>query len=184
MSRTARALATVLGAAFLAACSAPAATTASSPAVSAAASATRSAAPSANVTVGPSAPAAAPAGGVPAIPAPVAVSPTAKTTALLVLDMINPTCTTRPACNDSVPAVAALIKKARDAKVPVLYTSTAATNPIVPQLAPAAGEQTIQPTVANKFDSADFEKAVNATGATTLIIVGTRSNGAVLYTGY
>src|SRR6266481_311797 len=62
----------------------------------------------------------------PAIPAPATVTLDAKTTALVVLDVTNPTCTTRPACNDSIPALQALIKKARDASVPVVYTNTAA----------------------------------------------------------
>jgi nicotinamidase-related amidase len=181
MLRMTRASGAILGLVLVTGCAAPAATSTSAPgsASASARASTAAASPAPTTAIPPPA-----AAGVPAIPPPVAVSLDTKTTALLVLDMINPTCTTRPACNDSLPAVAALIKKARDAKVPVLYTSTAAANPIVPQLAPAAGEPTIQPTVANKFDSADFEKAVKATNATTVIIVGTRSNGAVLYTAY
>jgi len=120
----------------------------------------------------------------PAIPAPVAVTLDAKTTALVVLDIVNPTCTTRPACTDSIPAVQALIKKARDASVPVVYTNTAAANAIVPQIAPIAGDVTVVPTNADKFNNPDFDAAFKAKKVTTLLLVGTRSNGAVLYTGF
>jgi len=120
----------------------------------------------------------------PALPAPVAVTLDAKTTALVVLDVINPTCTTRPACNDSIPALQALIKKARDAGAPVVYTNTAATNAIVPQVAPAAGDVTVVPTNADKFNNPDFDATFKAKKVTTLLLVGTRSNGAVLYTAF
>lgn len=120
----------------------------------------------------------------PPIPAPATVTLDAKTTALVVLDIINPTCSTRPACNDSLPAIQALIKKARDAGVPVVYTTTAATNTIVPQVAPVAGDVTIVPTNADKFNNPDFDAAFKAKKVTTLLLVGTRSNGAVLYTAF
>ena len=120
----------------------------------------------------------------PALPAPVAVTLDAKTTALVVLDIINPTCSTRPACNDSIPALQALIKKARDAGAPVVYTNTAATNAIVPQVAPAAGDVTVVPSNADKFNNPDFDATFKAKKVTTLLLVGTRSNGAVLYTAF
>jgi nicotinamidase-related amidase len=120
----------------------------------------------------------------PALPAPVAVTLDAKTTALVILDVINPTCSTRPACNDSIPALQALIKKAKDASVPVVYTNTAATNAIVAQIAPAAGDVTVVPTNADKFNNPDFDATFKAKKVTTLLLVGTRSNGAVLYTAF
>jgi len=120
----------------------------------------------------------------PPLPAPVAVTLDAKTTALVVLDIINPTCSTRPACNDSIPALQALIKKARDAGAPVVYTNTATTNAIVPQVAPAAGDVTVVPSNADKFNNPDFDATFKAKKVTTLLLVGTRSNGAVLYTAF
>ena len=120
----------------------------------------------------------------PAVPAPAAVTLDSKTTALVILDVINPTCTTRPACNDSIPALQALIKKARNAGVPVVYTNTAATNAIVPQIAPVSGDVTVVPTNADKFNNPDFDATFRAKKVTTLLLVGTRSNGAVLYTAF
>ena len=168
--------------AFVAACTnAPAATSPSPVAAATTAAATTAAAttatpPSASPSPNPNL--------APAIPAPVAVTLDAKTTALVVLDIINPTCTTRPQCAASIPALQALIKKARDASVPVIYTNTAATNAIVPEVAPVAGEVTVVPTNADKFNNPDFDAALKAKKAATLVLVGTRSNGAVLYTAF
>ena len=121
---------------------------------------------------------------VPAIPAPATVTLDLRTTAVVVLDVINPTCSTRPACAASIPAIQALLKKARDAGVPVVYTNTAATNAIVPEVAPASTDVTIVPTNADKFNNPDFDATFKAKKITTLLLVGTRSNGAVLYTAF
>jgi len=166
--------------AIASACTAPAA--APSPTLPQATAAPTTAAPTAVPTASAS-PAPNP-NLAPALPAPVAVTLDAKTTALVVLDVINPTCSTRPACNDSIPALQALIKKAKDASVPVVYTNTAATNAIVPPLAPAAGDVTVVPTNADKFNNPDFDATFKAKKVTTLLLVGTRSNGAVLYTAF
>jgi nicotinamidase-related amidase len=177
-----RSLAAMTALVLAAGCAAPAVAPSPTPVAAATTSAPATAAP----TVAP-APTASPTPNpnlAPAIPAPAAVTLDAKTTALVVLDIINPTCSTRPACNDSIPAIQALLKKARDAGVPVVYTNTAATNAIVPQVAPAAGDVTIVPTNADKFNNPDFDATFKAKKVTTLLIVGTRSNGAVLYTAF
>lgn len=158
----------ILALAFVAACTSAPASTSPSPV----AAATTAAPPSPNPNVAP------------AIPAPVAVTLDAKTAALVVLDIINPTCTTRPQCAASIPALQVLITKARDASVPVIYTNTVATNPIVPEVAPVAGDVTVVPTNADKFNNPDFDAALKARKATTVVLVGTRSNGAVLYTAF
>src|SRR3954471_16656816 len=54
----------------------------------------------------------------PEIPAPVAVTVDAKSSVLLILDISTAICKPNPACMATVPAIAALAKKARDAKVP------------------------------------------------------------------
>jgi nicotinamidase-related amidase len=162
-------------------CAAPAAAPSPTPPQPSAASTT--AAPTTAAPTASASPAANP-NLAPALPAPVAVALDSKTTALVVLDIINPTCSTRPACNDSIPALQALIKKARDASVPVVYTNTAATNAIVTQVAPAAGDVTVVPTNADKFNNPDFDATFKAKKVTTLLLVGTRSNGAVLYTAF
>jgi len=173
-----RALPAIAAIVLAAACASPAAApsptpTAAAPTTPAATvAATASSSPSANPNVAP------------AIPVPAPVTLDAKTTALVVLDIVNPTCSTRPACQASIPAVQALLKKARDAAVPVVYTNTAATNAIVPEVAPAAGDVTVVPTNADKFNNPDFDATLKAKKVTTLLLVGTRSNGAVLYTAF
>lgn len=167
--------------ALVSACTAPAATpsfTTPPPSTGALTTATPATAPPPSASPSPNPNVA------PALPAPATVTLDAKTTALVVLDVINPTCSTRPACAASVPALQALIKKARDASVPVVYTNTAATNAIVPEVAPVAGDTTIVPTNADKFNNPDFDAAFKAKKVTTLLLVGTRSNGAVLYTAF
>ncbi len=175
---TRRALPAIAAVALAAACASPAAgpsptsTTAAptTPAATVAATASASAAPNPNVA--------------PAIPAPAPVTLDVRTTALVVIDVTNPTCSTRPACQASIPALQALLKKARDAGVPVVYTNTAATNAIVPEVAPAPGDATVVPTNADKFNNPDFDATFRAKKVTTLLLVGTRSNGAVLYTAF
>jgi len=54
----------------------------------------------------------------------------------------------------------------------------------MPQIAPAAGDVTIVPTNADKFNNPDFDAALKARKVATLVLVGTRSNGAVLYTAF
>ena len=177
-----RALPAIVGMALAAACTGPAAAPSPSQTVAATTAAPTTAAPTA-----PPSPTASPTlapNVAPAIPAPATVTLDAKTTALVVLDIINPTCTTRPACAASIPALQALIKKARDASVPVVYTNTAATNAIVPEIAPLASDVTIVPTNADKFNNPDFDATFKAKKITTLLLVGTRSNGAVLYTAF
>jgi nicotinamidase-related amidase len=167
---------------LVAACTSPAAAPSPSPTAAPTTAAPTTAAPTVAPPPTPS-PTLAP-NVAPPIPAPATVTLDAKTTALVVLDIINPTCSTRPACNDSIPALQALIKKARDASVPVVYTNTAATNAIVPQVAPISGDVTIVPTNADKFNNPDFDATFKAKKITTLLLVGTRSNGAVLYTAF
>lgn len=179
-----RALLSAVGAATLAAaCTGPAAVPSPSPA----AVPTTAAVTTATPTPASAAPSASPSANpnlAPAVPAPVAVAVDAKSSALVVLDIINPTCTTRPACAASVPAIQALIKKARDAGVPVVYTTTAAANAIVPDVAPKPGDVVVVPSNADKFNNPDFDAALKAKKATTLVVVGTRANGAVLYTSF
>jgi nicotinamidase-related amidase len=127
---------------------------------------------------------------VPAIPAPVAVSLDAKTTALGVFDVTNPTCAGRPECAASVAKIATLLQKARDAGVLVLYSSTSATGTFPPEIAPKAGETTLQPLagIADLFlrtsSATSLDQVLKDKKIGTLLMVGTRSNGVVLYTAF
>lgn len=108
-------------------------------------------------------------GGAPAS-APAAVTLDAKTTVLLILDINMTLCQPNVACTATVPAIAALLKKAREAKAAVIYTQGSSPAPILAEVAPQRGEPTPPPPRADKF--------------TTLIITAAQANGAVLYTTF
>lgn len=128
------------------------------------------------------------AGGVnviPDIPAPASVALPARTSALLVLDINTAVCQ-HPACLGTVPAVAALISKARLANVPVLYSTTVSPSgppPTLPAVAPLSGESVVSAR-ANKFTGTDLEMLLKQKNAKTLVIVGSAANGAVMYTAF
>jgi nicotinamidase-related amidase len=120
----------------------------------------------------------------PAAPAlkPVTVDP--KTTALLMLDFMNQNCGKRPRCLDTIPAVKKLLDAARAAKATVVYSLIANTTAadVIKDVAPVAGESSVL-SGPDKFLKTDLEKILKDKGITTVIAVGTASNGAVLYTG-
>jgi len=111
----------------------------------------------------------------------------AKTTALLVMDIVKGSCNDqrRPRCVASVPAVAKLIGEARGKGVTVISTvsGTGTAADILPEVAPKDGEPLITGTNADKFIKTDLEKILKDKGITTVIVVGTAAHGAVLYTG-
>ena len=168
--------ATLVLALLFAACSPP--PPVSTPAPTAAATAQ----PTAAVTAAPAT--ANPAVTVPTIPAAVAVELPVKGAALLVLDITTAICTPRPPCVTSVPKIAALIKKARDAKVPVIYSeTTTAGASILPEVAPQAGEPSVKSS-ADKFFNTNLDQLLKDRGVENAVVVGSASNGAVLYTTF
>ncbi len=122
----------------------------------------------------------------PEIPAPAPVVLASKTTALLVLDINSVVCQPNPVCLNTVPAIAALIAKARAAKVPVLYSTTVSPSgppPTLSDVAPQPGEPIVS-TRANKFTGTNLEELLKQKNAETLVIVGSTANGAVMYTSF
>jgi len=120
---------------------------------------------------------------VPEIAAAVPVTLDARSTALLVLDMNELTCTPRPRCVATVPQVAALLGKARAAGVAVIYSQTPGGSNVLAPLAPLGGEPLVT-SRADKFFGTDLDEVLTAAGAETLVIVGVAANGAPLYTSF
>ena len=151
----------------------------------------QAAAPSASPTIAPTtAPTVAatvaptPTSPVPTVPVAVAVEVPVKGAALLVLDITNVICTPRASCVASVPKIAALIKKARDAKVPLIYSqTTTAGSAILPEVAPQTGEPSVA-TRADKFFNTNLDQLMKDRAVTTAVIVGSAANGAVLYSSF
>ncbi len=112
-----------------------------------------------------------------------AVTVDPKTTALLMLDFMNQNCGKRPACVASIPAVKKLLMEARAAKVAVVYSIIAKTTTadVIKDVAPAADEPHVQ-AGPDKFLNTDLAKILKDKGIQTVIVTGTASNGAVLFT--
>jgi nicotinamidase-related amidase len=160
--------------ALVAACTTPAATPTPTPAAVA-----TSAAPTSTPVASPS-----PTFPIPKIPDPVAVEIPVKGAALLVLDITSVICPPRPTCVASVPKIAALVKKARDAKVPVIYSQTAtAGSTYIADIAPQPGDASVTGR-ADKFYGTNLEQILKDKAVETAVVVGSAANGAVLYTAF
>ena len=163
--------------ALLISCGSPAA--APSPTPPAAASSTP---PSATPSISPSPP--TPTSPIPKIPDPVSVEVPVKGAALLVLDITSVICPPRPTCVASVPKIAALVKKAREAKVSVIYSQTAtAGSTYIADIAPQPGDLTVTGR-ADKFFGTNLEQILKDKAVETAVVVGSAANGAVLYTSF
>ena len=108
-----------------------------------------------------------------------------KTTALLVLDFLKPSCNERkrPRCIASIPKVRILLNQARAKAMLVVYSAYpgAKLADTVPEVAPIAGEPVVV-AQADKFIDTDLDKILKDHRIKTVIVVGTAAQGAVLYT--
>ena len=107
-----------------------------------------------------------------------------KTMAFLVLDLMKASCNNeqRPRCVASIPKVAKFLGEARSHNMPVVYSYTAGRTAadFVDSVAAKPGEPGVTSS-ADKFNGTDLEKILKDKGVTTVIIVGTTAQGAVLY---
>lgn len=119
----------------------------------------------------------------PPAPALKPVTVDAKTTALLMLDFMNQNCGKRPRCLAEIPAMKKLLADARAKKMMVVYSLIANTTTadVIKDVAPLADEPHVL-SGPDKFRNTDLEKILKDKGITTVIVTGTASNGAVLYT--
>jgi nicotinamidase-related amidase len=164
--------------ALLASCGTPAAAPSPTPLSTPTSPPPQSATPS----ISPSPP--TPTSPIPKIPDPVAVEIPAKSAALLVLDITSVICPPRPTCVASVPKIAALVKKARDAGVPVIYSQTpTAGSTYIADIAPQPGDAAVSGR-ADKFFGTNLEQILKDKAVETAVVVGSAANGAVLYTTF
>src|SRR5580698_7685530 len=121
---------------------------------------------------------------MPALPDPVPVVLSPATTAMLVLDYVDPICTSQPKCRgEMLPAAAALMGRARKAGVVVAYgTRDRTMAKWLPEVAPMPGDIKITNTEQDRFYESDLDKALKAKGITTLIMAGWKVSGSVAYT--
>lgn len=121
---------------------------------------------------------------VPPPPDPVPVAVSAATTALLIFDIVDPICTRQPNCTGKmVPAIAALLARARKAGVTVAYGTRAPTmSNWLPEVLPAPGDIKIESQAQDRFYKTDLDQTLKAKGITTLILTGWKASGSVTYT--
>lgn len=108
------------------------------------------------------------------------------TTALIVMDISNKTCSSakRPRCVATLPHIAKLVREARAARVLVLYSLIGKDHRgDIPKVFPARPSDTVITGAGpDKFIGTDLEATLKAKGIKTLITVGTSAEGAVLNT--
>jgi len=120
-------------------------------------------------------------------PEPRPVTLDSKSTAVLVLDM-NARCDDpKQVCSKIAAPLGEFLEKARAAAVPIIYTvsSSAKGKPLGELAAPLhrkPGETVIYPDAFDKFYPGELQPLLNEKGARTLIITGSATNNAVLYT--
>jgi nicotinamidase-related amidase len=115
-------------------------------------------------------------------PVPVVLNPA--TTALLIFDIVDPICSRQPNCTGKmVPAISALLARARQAGVTVAFGTRAPTmSKWLPEVLPAPGDIKIESQAQDRFYNTDLDKTLKAKGITTLILAGWKVSGSVTYT--
>ena len=121
---------------------------------------------------------------MPALPDPVRVALKPSTTALLVLDYVEPICTSQPRCKSQMlPAMTPFMERVRKAGLVVAYgTREPNMSKWLPEVAPAPGDIKIVNIAQDRFYNTDLDKALKAKGITTIIMVGWKVSGSVAYT--
>jgi nicotinamidase-related amidase len=121
---------------------------------------------------------------MPALPDPVRVTLNPATTALLVLDYVEPICNSQPKCKDGMlSAVTPFMARARNAGVIVGYgTREQNMSKWLPQVAPTPDDIKVASTAQDRFYNTDLNKELKAKGITTIILVGWKVSGSVTYT--
>jgi nicotinamidase-related amidase len=120
---------------------------------------------------------------MPAQPDPVRVTLNPVTTALLVLDYVEPICNAQPKCKaQMLPAMTPFMARARKAGMVVAYgTRDQNMSKWLPEVAPAPGDIKIVNTAQDRFYNTDLDKALKAKGITTIIMVGWKVSGSLAY---
>ncbi len=108
-----------------------------------------------------------------------------KTTAFLILDIVKQTCNTqaRPRCVTSVPKIAALLARATDSQMLVVYSYIfgSTLDDYRAELKPFPGQPAVQ-APPNKFLGTNLDAILKGANIKTVIVSGTSAEGAVLNT--
>ena len=120
-------------------------------------------------------------------PEPKPVSLDSKTTAVLVLDLSSRCQDPKQVCSKLMPGLGEFLEKARVSAVPIIYTVSASAKgtPLGEVAAPLRrkeGEPVLYPDAFDKFMGGELHAFLKEKGARTLIVTGSSTNTAVLYT--
>jgi len=114
-----------------------------------------------------------------------ATSVKASESALLLLDIEPAVCNQerKPRCIDAVPAMAKFLDRARKAQMAVFYSNipSGSRETILPPVSPRDEEPIVKSSV-NKFFGTKLDDYLKAKNVKTVIVCGTTSIGAALYT--
>ena len=121
---------------------------------------------------------------MPATPDPARVTLDPKTTALIVLDYVEPICNAQPSCKDKMlPAMTPFMDRVRKAGLTVAYGTRAQNmSKWLSEVAPTPADIKIINTAQDRFYDTDLDKDLKAKGIKTLILVGWKISGSVTYT--
>src|SRR4029450_6097744 len=111
---------------------------------------------------------------MPALPDPVRVALKPATTALLVLDYVEPICSSQPKCRSQMlPAMTPFMERVRKAGLVVAYgTREPNMSKWLPEVAPAPGDIKIMNIAQDRFYNTDLDTALKAKGTATTIMGG------------
>lgn len=120
---------------------------------------------------------------MPALPDPVRVTLDPATTALLVLDYVEPICGREPKCKEvMLPAMTPFMARIRKTGMVVAYgTREPNKSKWLPEVAPAPGDIQVVSTAQDRFYKTDLDEALKAKGVKTIIMVGWKVSGSITY---
>jgi nicotinamidase-related amidase len=121
---------------------------------------------------------------MPATPDPARVTLDPKTTALIVLDYVEPICSSQPSCkNEMLPAITPFMERVRKAGLVVAYgTREYNMTKWLKEVAPTPSDIKVINSAQDRFYNTDLDAALKAKGIKTLIMVGWKISGSVTYT--
>jgi nicotinamidase-related amidase len=119
---------------------------------------------------------------VPAAPDPVAVIVDPSTTAVVVLDITAQTCSQAVCTQGMVPHIETLLSNARHSGAYVVYLVPPTGSAVLPEVAPQANDPVVRGVGQDRFFGTNLDDILQSQGINTVILVGWRENGSVLYT--
>lgn len=120
---------------------------------------------------------------MPALPDPVRVTLDPATTALLVLDYVEPICGREPRCKGQMlPKMTPFMARIRKTGMVVAYGTREPNKSLwLPEVAPAPGDIQVVSVAQDRFYKTNLDEALKAKGIKTIIMVGWKVSGSITY---